>query len=71
MQCVCVTVYNWANGRGTIIGDAVAISEPVLTTHRLDSNLVVSLNILGGRVLLHLDRAGLGTIAKPIPLLLC
>nr|XP_026491854.1 tetratricopeptide repeat protein 5-like [Vanessa tameamea] len=34
MQCVCVTVYNWADGRGALIGDAVAVPEPGLAAHR-------------------------------------
>ncbi|XP_047998625.1 tetratricopeptide repeat protein 5-like [Leguminivora glycinivorella] len=39
MECVLVTVYNWADGRGAIIGDSVAIPEPKLTTHKLDGPL--------------------------------
>ncbi|CAG5054352.1 unnamed protein product [Parnassius apollo] len=39
MECVCVTVYNWADGRGAIIGDCVAIPEPNLQMHKLDSKL--------------------------------
>ncbi|CAH2240370.1 tetratricopeptide repeat protein 5-like [Pararge aegeria] len=39
LKCVCVSVYNWANGRGVIIGDVVAVPEPVLTTHAMDSDL--------------------------------
>ncbi|KAJ0172628.1 hypothetical protein K1T71_011767 [Dendrolimus kikuchii] len=39
MQCVCVNVYNWADGRGTIIGDCVAIPEPYLTIHKHGSTL--------------------------------
>ncbi|CAK1599100.1 unnamed protein product [Parnassius mnemosyne] len=38
-ECVCVTVYNWADGRGAIIGDCVAIPEPNLRVHKLDSKL--------------------------------
>ncbi|CAH2087917.1 unnamed protein product [Euphydryas editha] len=32
MQCICVTVYNWADGRGALIGDAVAVPEPLLSS---------------------------------------
>lgn len=39
MQCACVTVYNWASGRGAIIGDCVTIPEPVLTVHKHASEL--------------------------------
>ncbi|XP_072945289.1 tetratricopeptide repeat protein 5-like [Epargyreus clarus] len=39
MQCVCALVYNWAGGRGAIIGDCVALPEPRLTTHTHDSRL--------------------------------
>ncbi|XP_026318134.1 tetratricopeptide repeat protein 5-like isoform X2 [Hyposmocoma kahamanoa] len=39
MQCVCVTVYNWADGRGAIIGDCVAVPEPRVKTHKLESPL--------------------------------
>ncbi|XP_013141457.1 PREDICTED: tetratricopeptide repeat protein 5-like [Papilio polytes] len=38
-MCVCVTVYNWADGRGAIIGDCVAIPEPYLTVHKHESDL--------------------------------
>jgi len=31
LSCVVVSVYNLAQGRGPIIGDAVAIPEPYLT----------------------------------------
>ncbi|XP_049878423.1 tetratricopeptide repeat protein 5-like [Pectinophora gossypiella] len=34
MECVSVTVYNWADGRGAIIGDCVAIPEPTLSLHK-------------------------------------
>ncbi|XP_053616128.1 tetratricopeptide repeat protein 5-like [Plodia interpunctella] len=37
MECVCVTVYNWAHGRGAIIGDCVCVPEPLLTVHQHDS----------------------------------
>ncbi|VVD00145.1 unnamed protein product [Leptidea sinapis] len=37
MQCIIVTVYNLAAGRGTLVGDWVAIPEPVLTTHSIDT----------------------------------
>ncbi|XP_063831896.1 tetratricopeptide repeat protein 5-like isoform X2 [Ostrinia nubilalis] len=37
MQCACVTVYNWADGRGAIIGDCVCIPEPRLSVHKRDS----------------------------------
>ncbi|CAG9782558.1 unnamed protein product [Diatraea saccharalis] len=36
MESVCVTVYNWADGRGAIIGDCVCIPEPKLTLHKYD-----------------------------------
>ncbi|XP_073954660.1 tetratricopeptide repeat protein 5-like isoform X2 [Choristoneura fumiferana] len=39
LQCFLVTVYNWADGRGAIIGDAVAIPEPKVKHHKLDSPL--------------------------------
>ncbi|XP_026751628.1 tetratricopeptide repeat protein 5-like isoform X1 [Galleria mellonella] len=39
MECVCVTVYNWADGRGAIIGDIVSIPEPQLREHKFDSPL--------------------------------
>ncbi|XP_037303645.1 tetratricopeptide repeat protein 5 [Manduca sexta] len=39
LQCVLVTVYNWADGRGAIIGDAVALPEPRLAAQRHDSPL--------------------------------
>ncbi|KAM3966010.1 tetratricopeptide repeat protein 5 [Aphomia sociella] len=39
MECVCVTVYNWADGRGAIIGDCICIPEPQLREHHLDSPL--------------------------------
>ncbi|CAH2055757.1 unnamed protein product, partial [Iphiclides podalirius] len=39
LECICVTVYNWADGRGAIIGDCIAIPEPVLKTHKLESPL--------------------------------
>ncbi|XP_063895523.1 tetratricopeptide repeat protein 5 isoform X2 [Helicoverpa armigera] len=37
MECVLVTVYNWADGRGAIIGDCVAIPEPLMRTHKHES----------------------------------
>ncbi|KAJ8720948.1 hypothetical protein PYW08_006413 [Mythimna loreyi] len=37
MECVLVTVYNWADGRGTIIGDCVAIPEPLMRRHKHES----------------------------------
>ncbi|KPI98182.1 Tetratricopeptide repeat protein 5 [Papilio xuthus] len=39
LTCVCVTVYNWADGRGAIIGDCVTIPEPYMTTHKHESDL--------------------------------
>lgn len=39
-ECVLVTVYNWADGRGAIIGDCVVIPEPYLTAHKYDSDIV-------------------------------
>ncbi|XP_068623020.1 tetratricopeptide repeat protein 5-like [Battus philenor] len=39
MMCISVTVYNWADGRGAIIGDCVAIPEPHLKTLKLESKL--------------------------------
>ncbi|XP_075981931.1 tetratricopeptide repeat protein 5-like [Anticarsia gemmatalis] len=39
MECVLVTVYNWADGRGAIIGDCVAIPEPSLSSHKHESDL--------------------------------
>ncbi|XP_052744596.1 tetratricopeptide repeat protein 5 isoform X2 [Bicyclus anynana] len=39
LKCVCVSVYNWANGRGVIIGDVVAVPEPLLSSHAMDSRL--------------------------------
>lgn len=38
MECTCVTVYNWADGKGVIIGDSVAIPEPVLRHQRFTYN---------------------------------
>ncbi|KAI5639798.1 tetratricopeptide repeat protein 5 OB fold domain-containing protein [Phthorimaea operculella] len=38
MECVCVTVYNWADGRGVIIGDCVCIASPTLRTHEYKSD---------------------------------
>ncbi|GBP71229.1 Tetratricopeptide repeat protein 5 [Eumeta japonica] len=35
MCCVAVTVYNWADGCGVIIGDCVVIPEPNLTQHKV------------------------------------
>ncbi|CAH4034900.1 tetratricopeptide repeat protein 5-like [Pieris brassicae] len=35
MKCVLVTAYNWAAGRGTLIGDWVAIPEPHLKSHNV------------------------------------
>ncbi|XP_032522894.2 tetratricopeptide repeat protein 5-like [Danaus plexippus] len=32
--CVLVSVYNWAEGRGPVVGDAVALPEPVLEHHQ-------------------------------------
>ncbi|KAL0853186.1 hypothetical protein ABMA27_012943 [Loxostege sticticalis] len=34
MECLCVTVYNWADGRGAIIGDCVCVPEPRLSVHK-------------------------------------
>ncbi|CAB3232140.1 unnamed protein product [Arctia plantaginis] len=39
MECILVTVYNWADGRGAIIGDCVTLPEPQLTSHKVDSEL--------------------------------
>ncbi|XP_034836618.1 tetratricopeptide repeat protein 5-like [Maniola hyperantus] len=39
LQCVCVSVYNWADGSGAIIGNVVAVPEPLLTSHSMDSEL--------------------------------
>ncbi|KPJ13451.1 Tetratricopeptide repeat protein 5 [Papilio machaon] len=39
LTCVCVTVYNWADGRGAIIGDCVTIPEPKMITHKHESDL--------------------------------
>lgn len=38
MECVLVTVYNWADGRGAIIGDCVTIPEPLMRTHKYDAD---------------------------------
>ncbi|CAH0591599.1 unnamed protein product [Chrysodeixis includens] len=38
MECVLVTVYNWADGRGAIIGDCIAIPEPQLRSHKHESD---------------------------------
>ncbi|XP_038218974.1 tetratricopeptide repeat protein 5-like [Zerene cesonia] len=35
MKCMVVTAYNWAAGRGTLIGDWVAIPEPYVRTHNI------------------------------------
>ncbi|RVE53033.1 hypothetical protein evm_002331 [Chilo suppressalis] len=37
MDCVCITVYNWADGRGAIIGDSVCIPEPKLAIQKYES----------------------------------
>ncbi|XP_022823831.1 tetratricopeptide repeat protein 5-like [Spodoptera litura] len=37
MECVLVTVYNWADGRGAIIGDCVTIPEPLMRTHKYEA----------------------------------
>uniref|UniRef100_A0A2H1VDY4 SFRICE_011436 n=1 Tax=Spodoptera frugiperda TaxID=7108 RepID=A0A2H1VDY4_SPOFR len=38
MECVLVTVYNWADGRGAIIGDCVTIPEPLMRTHKYEAD---------------------------------
>ncbi|XP_059061089.1 tetratricopeptide repeat protein 5-like [Achroia grisella] len=40
MECVCVSVYNWADGRGVIIGDYVSLPNPQMREHQFDSPLV-------------------------------
>ncbi|CAK1542586.1 unnamed protein product [Leptosia nina] len=35
MKCMIVTAYNWAAGRGTLIGDWVAIPEPQVSSHHV------------------------------------
>lgn len=42
MQCVCVTVYNWADGRGPLIGDAIAVPEPLLSSCSIKTDAAVS-----------------------------
>ncbi|KAL4713507.1 hypothetical protein ACJJTC_010492 [Scirpophaga incertulas] len=39
-DCVAVTVYNWADGRGAIIGDCVCIPEPTVLHHQHESDTV-------------------------------
>lgn len=36
--CVCVTIYNLAEGKGVIIGDSVAIPEPFVTEVKFTYN---------------------------------
>ncbi|KOB69256.1 putative Tetratricopeptide repeat protein, partial [Operophtera brumata] len=50
MACVAVNVYNWADGRGAIIGDCVCIPEPTATTHTQTNKFPVCSVCRGQRV---------------------
>lgn len=45
--CVCVTVYNLAEGKGVIIGDSVAIPEPFVTDVKFGYNEKVTETVFG------------------------
>ena len=52
--CTAVTVYNWANGCGVKIGDAIAIVAPVLKKHKVEAmhtDEVSAIESLQGRVM--------------------
>lgn len=63
-ECIVVTIFNLADGKGVIIGDSVAIPEPFLTNVDFEFNSMVRINkwiicatfSLNTRIRIHINK---------------